>query len=223
MNDERKLRDKFPPGTDIIIEYANEEGAIQKDTTSIEDLEGEYLVLNTPQENNTPAVIIEGQELTLRHVKDPDSKAYVTSVFVIENRPDNKLLLVCNNPREISHTSLRRFTRYDVELPASLIFDDIIIYGKTVDLSLSGCNLALEENKDYDIQGKVDLTININQGAEIIVTVEVTRCYEISEGRKNGLALVFYEMTEATRESLKDFLFQCQLLEKGILGGKQND
>jgi len=220
MNNELKLREHFPPGSEIIVEYVNEAGIILKGVTAIEDLEGEYLVLNTPLENGNPVDILEGQELTLRHFEDPVNKAYVTSVFVIERRSNNRLLLVCCNPREIKDTSLRRFTRYYVEMPVTYALNGKTISGRTVNLSLSGCNIIADNARGYNLGDKIELALNLNSDSDVIILAEVIRVYDIPVIGETGVAFSFCGMNEEMRETLKDYLFQCQLLEKGILGSK---
>ena len=117
MDSQELIEKIFSPGSRVIIEYVDAQKAIVNCSTRVEDLEGLYLVLQAPLVENIPVVFRESQELTLRRLDDQKKEAYLTNVFVIDIRQGKIPLLVCSKPQKIEKTSLRRFSRFGVDLP----------------------------------------------------------------------------------------------------------
>ncbi|HSW35765.1 MAG TPA: flagellar brake domain-containing protein [Candidatus Limnocylindrales bacterium] len=130
------LRNIFPPSSEVVVEFVNQVGVLEKYLSRVEDLESDYLLLQTPLVDKVPVLILEGQELTLRRLEVRSKQVYVVSVFVIENRPGKIPLLVCSKPKEINKISFRRFFRFKVDLPLVYTAGRIAFSGRVTDLSL---------------------------------------------------------------------------------------
>jgi c-di-GMP-binding flagellar brake protein YcgR len=210
--DEIRLEEAFSPGAMVTCEVVVKKGLIKKYETSVDDIEKEYLVLKSPVSNNTPVEFEEGQELTLRRKEDKKKQAYVTNVFVIENRAGQVPLLVCSKPREIGKTSLRRYSRFNVELPCSYVTGKISAKGQLNNLSLTGCRLEVSPGPHISKGVLMDLNITLPGEQKISFRAEVVRIYETADEAIIDIALEIREITSEMQDKLRTFLFGQQLM-----------
>ena len=212
MGDNDLLQELFHPGSIIKMEYTAEKDATKIYETKVEDLESEYLVLQSPVEDGKPVLIDEGRELTLWCEKKIDNQAYVTNVFVVENRPGEIPLLVCCKPQQIEKASLRRYSRFKVDLPCSCSLKKEVLEGRVVDISRSGCSVEFASSRQFSEGDILDLEIEIPGGSKLAFSGEVVRVLDAVPPGKNKIALEIKEMTAEMDEELKNYLFQCQLM-----------
>lgn len=213
MAEDLLLEKAFNPGSTVTLEFAESGGSIKRYQTKVEDIEFEYLVLQTPVVNSIPIPIQEGQELTLRRLEESLNQAYVTNVFVIENRPGKIPLLICSKPREIGKTSMRRFTRFRADLPFCYTrAGEEPITGRLVDISLSGINGVIAAEQPVKEGTLLAVTVYLPGESELSMTGEVVRLYQIPENGKIGLAVDIREISSTMMEVLKNYLFQRQLM-----------
>jgi len=212
MGDNDLLQELFHPGSIIKMEYTAEKGATKIYETKVEDLETEYLVLQTPVENSVPVIIDEGRELTLWCKKKMDNQAYVTNVFVVENRSGEIPFLVCCKPQQIEKTSLRRYSRFKVDLPCSCSLKKEVLKGRVVDISRNGCSVEFALGRRFSEGDILDLEIEIPGNSRLIFSGEVVRRLDAGSPGKSRIALEVREMTAEMDEVLKNYLFQCQLM-----------
>lgn len=215
MEYEGLIESVFAPGNRLTLEYANDKGVVKNYNTEVEDLEGTYLILQAPlMKDNNPVSFRESQELTLRRLNDEKSELYVTNVFVIDVRQGKVPLLVCSKPKQIDRTSLRRFSRFPVNLPVRYCLqDDNYHYGRLSDLSLTGCYLMTDEDEKVDEGSILKLMLAIPGEGEIQVEGIIIRI------DKTGIAIDYHNLDEEKREILYSYIFQLQLTGDTILGG----
>ncbi len=213
----------FAPGKKVLIEFVSDKFNVNSYQTFVEDLEGAYLVLQAPLINDKPVSFQESQELTLRRIEQQEQEAYVTNVFVIDVRQDNVPLLVCSKPKKIDRTSLRRFTRFNVNLPLKykLQKNGSSLSGRINDLSLSGCYALVSPDAGIEAGSSLDIYITM-PGEEAPLDLKAT-VIRIDQQRENnepliGLALDYEELTYEKRETLYYYIFQLQLTCDSILG-----
>lgn len=219
MEDEGLVEMVFAPGNRLILEYADGKGVVKNYSTEVEDLEGTYLVLQAPlMKDDNPVSFRESQELTLRRVDDEKNELYVTNVFVIDVRQGKIPLLVCSKPKQIDRTSLRRFSRFPVNLPVRYYRpkDDNNYYGRLSDLSLTGCYLLTDEDEKVDEGSILKLMIAIPGEGEIQLEGKIIRI------DKTGIAIDYHKLDEEKREKLYGFIFQLQLTGDTILGSSSD-
>lgn len=224
MVDERLVEMVFAPGNRLILECADDKGAIKNHRTVVEDLEGSYLILQTPFKNEGRYVSFrESQELTLRRIDGEKGELYVTNVFVIDVRQGKVPLLVCSKPKKIDKTSLRRFSRFSVSLPAKycLSKQGDYFFGRLHDLSLTGCYLITDQEEKIDEGLMIKLMLAIPGEGEIEVEGKVERIDKTpdTEGNKTGIAIDYHKLDEEKREIIYSYIFQLQLTGDTILGG----
>jgi len=212
MGENDFLQELFHTGAPVRLNLAADKNSIKGYDTKVEDLESEYLVLQSPVEDGKPVLIDEGRELTLWCKKKMDNQAYVTNVCVIENRPGEKPLLVCCKPKQIEKTSLRRYSRFKVDLPCSFSFKQEVLEGRVVDISRIGCSVELESDSKFFEGDILELSIEIPGGSKLAFSGEVVRLLEAVPPGKHKIALEIKEMTAEMDEELKNYLFQCQLM-----------
>ncbi len=218
------LRQLFYPGAIVSIEFVVDKDMVKSYDTRVADLEKEYLVLQSPEDNGVPVQFEEGRELTLWCESEQDKQAYVTSVFVIENRPGKVPLLVCCKPHKFERSSMRRYSRYEVELGCVCTTDGITASGQVTDISLGGCRVELDlVSKNFDEDPRrfskdiatglnFNTVITIPDQPELTFTGQAARVFEPGSHQKLGLALEIREISTEMRELLKNYLFQCQLM-----------
>lgn len=207
------LEKAFKPGSTVTLEFAVSGGLIKRYQTKVEDIECEYLVLQTPVVNCIPIPIQEGQELTLRRLEESLNQAYVTNVFVIENRPGKIPLLICSKPHEIGRTSMRRFTRFSADLPCLYSrAGEEPVTGRLVDISLSGINGVIAEERPIKEGTLLAVTVYLPGDSELTMTGEVVRLYQTPVNGKIGLAVDIREISSTMLEVLKNYLFQRQMM-----------
>ncbi len=223
MQDSDMIEKLFAPGKKILVDCVDNQMNVNSYQVLVEDLEGAYLVLQTPIANGKPVSFQESQELTLRNLDQQMHESYVTNVFVIDVRQDKVPLLVCSKPKKIDRMSLRRFTRFGVNLPFNykLEKDDLNLTGRINDLSLSGC-YALVKPDDRIKAGSV-LEIIIAMPGEVTTLNVKARVIRVDHPAENeetltGLALDYEELSEIDRETLYYYIFQLQLTCDSILG-----
>lgn len=222
MDDDSLVETVFAPGNKLLLEYADKKKLVRKYNTVVEDLEGSYLVLQAPLEDGNPVTFRESQELTLRRVDDEKNEVYVTNVFVIDVRQGRIPLLVCSKPKKINKTSLRRFSRFNVNLPVKYCFkkEDKLYAARLNDLSLTGCYIVTETNTDLDEGAMIELIISIPGEAEVKIESKVIRIDESeTEGNDIGIAIDYHHLDNVNREVLYSYIFQLQLTGDTILGG----
>ncbi len=220
------LKQLFYPNARVTLEFVAEKNMVKSYQTTVEDLEKEYLVLHCPLDEEKPVYIEEGRELTLWCEMDRDEIAYVTSVFVVETRKGEMNLLVCCKPQKFQRSSLRRYTRFEVDLACTIIASDLSFTGRLIDISLGGCcidiNSSLREFDKSNSQTTENLApgtsckilVSIPGQPELVFTAEATRFLAQDNGKRVGLAFEITEISGEKRELLKDFLFQCQLMNQ---------
>jgi len=217
------LKRLFYPGAEVNLEFVDEKNLFKNYDTLVEDLEKEYLVLQAPADRDKYLQLEEGRELTLWCEADWEKLAYVTSVFVIENRPGTVPLLVCCKPQRFERSSLRRYTRYEVDLGCVCTADSISTSGRVTDISLGGCCVELElVSRDSEFgteDASSELTMGLNfhtvitipDQPELVFIGQAARIFSADEG-KPGLALEIREISSENKEVLKNYLFQLQLM-----------
>ncbi len=217
------LKRLFYPGAKVNLEFVDERDLVKNYDTLVEDLEKQYLVLQAPFDGVNYLQLEEGRELTLWCEADRDKQAYVTSVFVIETRPGNVPLLVCCKPQRFERSSLRRYSRYEVDLGCVCSADGITASGRVTDISLGGCCVELELVSRDSEAGTEDASSELTAGLyfhtvitipdqpELVFNGQAARIFKTGEG-KPGLALEIREMSLAKKEVLKNYLFQLQLM-----------
>ncbi len=208
----------FSPGSRVVIEFSDQGGFVRNCTTQVEDIEGMYLVLQTPVVNNQTLKFQESQELTLRRLDDVVKEAYVTNVFVIDIRQGKVPLLVCSKPKKINKTSLRRFSRFGVNLPLEYVVDQSQGKGQLNDLSLTGCYAEIELCPDIIAGSVLKLNVHIPGESGVQVFGKVIRVDQLDGNSCVGVAIDYTEVNEKTRESLYNYIFQLQLTTDSILG-----
>ncbi len=213
----------FAPGKKVLIECVDSQMNANSYQTLVEDLEGAYIVLHTPTINGKSISFQESQELTLRCLDQQKQESYVTNVFVIDVRQDKTPLLVCSKPKKINKTSLRRFTRFDVNLPFNYKVqkDDLNLTGRVNDLSLSGCYALVNPDDRLKDGSVLELIIAMpGEGSALNLKARVIRKDEPIKNEKPlvGLALDFEDLASSERETLYYYIFQLQLTCDSILG-----
>ncbi len=218
------LESLFYPGAGVKIELVIAGNPAGPYITRVEDLEKEYLVLESPLDRGEYVHIEEGWELTLRCEKDDCRQAYVTSVFVIECQPGKIPLLVCCKPKRFERSSLRRYSRYDVDLSCVFASGGITAPGRVADISLGGCLMELDFIPPAAETGSPDAPLFLRAGQEYHAVIDIqdqpdlefkaraVRVVNNNGGEKVGLGLEICEIAAEKKEVLKNFLFQCQLL-----------
>ncbi len=223
MIEQNLVENIFPPGSRIILEYVDLDNIAKSCGTRIEDIEGEYLVLQTPIIDNYPLAVRESQELTLRRLDDKKMEAYVTNVFVIDVRQGKIPLLVCSKPRKIDRTSLRRFSRFGVDLPMLYSSDDTGGEGYVCDLSLSGCYAMIKPNPKIGADSVLNLSFTISGETDVVIVGRVIRTDVINGNNDIGVAIEFNDLSNSLQELLYNYIFQLQLTADGILGSSPRD
>lgn len=223
MQDPDMVNKLFTPGKKVLIACIDKMIDIKSYQTRVEDLEGAYLVLQTPVIKGKAVSFQESQELTLRLIEQQKQEAYMTNVFVIDVSQDKMPLLVCSKPTKIDRTSLRRFTRFDVNLPLNYKIqkDDECFSGRINDLSLSGCYALVNPDPRLKVGANLDLYVTIpGEGSTLNLKSRVIRIDEPAENDKDliGLALDYDEIPDSERETLYYYIFQLQLTSDSILG-----
>lgn len=213
----------FRPGVEVNFEFVTDNNLVKSYNTRVEDLEQEYLVLQSPLEQGQFVQIEEGQELTLWCETGQNRQAYVTSVFVVENRPGEVPLLVCCKPRQLEQGSLRRYSRYRVDLGCVCTGAGLVASGRVTDISLGGCRMELDLVTSDSEKGTTKVSglltpglsfqtmVNIPDQPELVFDGRATRVFDPADKSKVGLALDIYQIASDKKEILKYFLFQCQL------------
>ncbi len=218
MSEEEKIEKIFSPGNRVVIEYSDHSGSIKSCATQVEDIEGMYLVLQTPVVNNQTLKFQESQELTLRRLDDEMKEAYVTNVFVIDIRQGKVPLLVCSKPKKINRTSLRRFSRFGVNLPLEYAVAMLEGKGQLNDLSLTGCYAEIELSPEISEGTVLELKVVIPGESGVKVFGKVIRVDHVDGNSCAGVAIDYTEVDENARESLYNYIFQLQLTTDSILG-----
>ncbi len=207
----------FASGNKLLVEFVNDQNVMNSLQTKVEDLEGEYLVLQVPMVNNVPVSFCESQELTLWRLEKQNQQAYVTNVVVIDICQGENELLVCSKPVTIDRTSLRRFYRFDVDLPFRYRTQDNEIErsGRIKDLSLSGCYALINPDSQVDEGTLLELVVNMpGKGSELALNGNVARTDIPAEGEEylTGLAIDYQDLSDEERETLYYYyIFQLQL------------
>ncbi len=212
MGEDDLLKELFHPGAAVKLEYMEKKDAIRAYSTRVEDLESEYLVLRSPTEKGKPVSIEEGCELTIWCEKKLVNQAYVTNVFVVENRPGNNPLLVCCKPKKIARTSLRRYARFTVELSCFLNIDGRLVEGRLIDISRSGCGIEIDQELQLPEGSFLEISIDIPGETGLVFSGEAVRITGADSGEKSKVALDIREISAGMKEVLHNYLFQCQLM-----------
>lgn len=223
MQDSNMIEKLFAPGKKVLVECVDNQMNVNSYQTLVEDLEGAYLVLQTPTINNKTASFQESQELTLRRIEQQELEAYVTNVFVIDVRQDKVPLLVCSKPKKIDRTSLRRYTRFAVNLPLyyKVQSDDANLSGRINDLSLSGCYALIKPDARIEAGSVLDLSITMpGEDSTLDLKCRVVRVDQPADSEEPliGLALDYEKLSDLERETLYYYIFQLQLTCDSILG-----
>ncbi len=222
MGNENLVEVLFAPGKKLLIEFIDDEKKLKSYQATVEDLEGAYLVLQAPVVNGVPVPFRESQELTLRRLDSEAEEVYVTNVFVIDVRQGKVPLLVCSKPKKFDRSSLRRFSRFDVNLPVTYKSPqrEAELSGTINDLSLSGCYLLIEPDPLVTEGDVLDLVIGMPaDSSELNLKGRVIRVDNPAEEgtRLIGLAIDYVNLSEADRETLYYYIFQLQLTSDSIL------
>lgn len=212
MRKENLFMKLFYRGAAVKMEFVLEKDVLKNYQTIVEDIEDQYLVLLTPLVDKKAVYIEEGQELTLRFESDEKKQAYITSVFVIENRPGKVPLLVCCKPEEISRTSMRRYARFSVDLKCDLVVDEVEIKGRVTDISMSGCCVEIARGQGVKENDNLRIVISTPDFDRLEFTGEMIRFYSATANERVGLAIDIREIKTGMLEVLKNYLFQLQLL-----------
>lgn len=215
MTDNSVFIKLFHPGSAVNLEYATDRGSLEQYDTIVEDVENEYLILRSPLDDENKVVLIEeGRELTLRCIENKARQAYVTNVFVIENRPGRIPLLVCCKPHKIARTSLRRYSRFNVELPCSCQAGTASFEGKVVNISLSGCRVETGAHGALPEGTGIEIEIENLSNTLLSFKGELAREQDTGDSKKTIYAVNITEITGEMHEALKNYIFQCQLLQQ---------
>ena len=223
MKKEGRIEQIFSPGSRVIIEYSDHSGSVKTCATQMDDIEGMHLILQTPVVNNQTLKFQESQELTLRLLDDEMKEAYVTNVFVIDIRQGKVPLLVCSKPKKINGTSLRRFSRFRVNLALEYTVEKAGGKGQLNDLSLTGCYAELELCPEIREGSALVLKVVIPGESGVRVCGKVVRVDHPDGKSRAGVAIDYTEVDENARERLYNYIFQLQLTTDSILGMQAND
>ncbi len=208
----RLIEEIFCPGSTVELEFVRDDGFVARHSTRVTDLEKEYIVLQAPVLRGVTIHIEEGRELTLRKREDRYKQAYVTSVFVVENRPGRTPAVVCTKPKEIDRTSLRRYSRFNAGLDCHCRINKKIYSGQAADLSMCGARVILDQSESLEKGAVLDLTIELPDGAKLIFSGEAVRVGETGEPNKLVVAVDIREISADMHEALKNHLFHSQLM-----------
>lgn len=220
MDNQELIEKIFSPGSRVIVEYVDAQEAIVNCSTRVEDLEGLYLILRAPLVENIPIVFRESQELTLRRLVDQKKEIYLTNVFVIDIRQGKNPLLVCSKPQKIEKTSLRRFSRFGVDLPVKYTIGKTSGSGMLSDLSLNGCYALTDKDPQVNEGVVLNLSVSIPGEADIVVKGKVIRIDHLADSGKVGLAVDYHEISDAVKETIYNYIFQLQLTSDRFFGVK---
>ncbi|MFO7952482.1 MAG: PilZ domain-containing protein [Bacillota bacterium] len=208
------LNELFHPGAPVQMEFVVNKDSIKCYRIRVEDLEHEYLVLRSPIEKGEAISFEEGRELTLWCEKELFNQAYVTNVFVVENRPGDNPLLVCCKPQKIDQTSMRRYFRFSVDLNCSFEFEGHSVEGKVVDISRSGCSIEFDPGLHPSEGSFLEILINFPGDRPLGFTGKVARVAKNGSGKESCFALEIKEITRDMDEVLNNYLFKCQLMNQ---------
>ncbi len=219
------VEDVFRPGDNVMIEYIDRGGIIKNYKTRVEDLDSEFLLLQMPIIKRVPVRVREGIELTLWRKEDRKKQAYVTNVYVIENRPGKVSLLVCSKPKKITVASRRRFFRCSVKMPFQYNVDKNSAGGTVTDLSLSGLYALVDPDPQLREGVFLDMSIEVPGESDLSLVGEVIRSHNLAGNKVLGIAVDFREITEGMQDILNRYLFQRQreLIMKGVLFNEEDD
>ncbi len=223
MGEKGLLEKVFAPVSSIMIEYVDPRGVLKNCSTRVEDLEESYIILRAPYVKGHPERFFESQELTLRRLDSEQKEAYVTNVFVIDVRQGETPMLVCSKPKKINKTSLRRFSRFSVNMPFTYIYpkQGQERTGDICDLSLGGCYALIDPEPELKEGTAMQLLIDIQgDGNMLSLKGRVLRIDELDEGDKGriGIAVDYYQLTDEMLEKLYGYIFQLQLTHDRISG-----
>lgn len=218
MTDHNLKEAAFAPGNRITVEYVDLDSVVKTCATTVEDLEENYLVLKTPLIEGQPAAFKESQELTLSKLDDKTKAVYVTNVFVIDIRQGKVPLIVCSKPLKIERTSLRRYSRFGVDLPVLYSGSKTGGEGYICDLSLSGCYCVLKPNPKMIAEESLYLSFSIPGVSDVTVSAKIVRVDKMQDQEDHGVAFEFVDPGGSLQELLYGYIFQLQLTEGSILG-----
>lgn len=219
------VEDVFRPGDNVMIEYIDRGGVIKNFKTRVEDLENAFLVLQMPIIRRAPVRIREGVELTLWRKEDRKKQAFVTNVYVIENRLGKVSLLVCSKPKKITVASRRRFFRCSVKMPFQYKTEKSSASGTVTDLSLSGLYALIDPDPNVREGALLEMTIEVPGESDLNLVGEIIRAHNLTGSKVLGIAVDFREITEGMQDILNRYLFQRQreLIMKGVLFNEEKD
>ena len=217
MDKDELIKKLFLPGSKVIIEYVDVQGAIKNCSTLVEDLEGSYLVLQEPAVEKAEGAFRESQELTIRRLDGLHQEAYVTNVFVIDIRQGKTPLLVCSKPNKIEKTSLRRFSRFNANLICSYLAQGKSGSGQLDDLSLNGFYAVIDPDPQVGEGDVLQFSVTIPGEEDIVMNGKVIRVDQLTKKSKLGLAVDCHEVSDEARETLYNYIFQLQLTADSIL------
>ena len=215
--DESLLDTLFASGNKLFVEFVNDQNTLNSLQTTVEDLEGEYLVLKTPVVKDAPVSFRESQELTLWCLEKHNQQAYVTNVVVIDVCQGDNELLVCSKPVKIDKTSLRRFSRFDVNLPFRYKVKDNEVErsGRIKDISISGCYALINPDPQVEKGTLLEFIVAVpGKSSELVLNVNVIRIDIPAKGEQylTGLAIDYQDLLDDDRETLYYYyIFQLQL------------
>lgn len=215
----------FRPGDNIMIEYVDRGGVIKNYKTRVEDLDSEFLLLQMPIVRRVPVRIREGIELTLWRKEDRKKQAYVTNVYVIENRPGKVSVLACSKPKKITVASRRRFFRCSVKMPLQYSIEKSAESGTVTDLSLSGLYALIDPDPQVKEGVFLNMAVEVPGESDLNLVGEVIRSHNLAGSKVLGIAVDFREITEGMQDILNRYLFQRQreLIMKGVLFNEEED
>ncbi len=214
MGEDNLYKELFYPGAKVKLRFVEVKDIIKYYETRVEDLENEYLILQAPIYDSTPVTIKEGQELTLQCENERSKQAYLTSVFVIENRLGKIPLLVCCKPRVIDKISLRRYSRFIVDIACAYYTDNTKVNGRVTEISLGGCCVEIDRDPRICEGAELQLVINISDDSQLVFTGEVIRTFDATRDEDFGFALEIRNITRDMHKVLENHIFQCQLMCK---------
>lgn len=219
------VEDVFRPGDNVMVEYVDRGGVIKNYKTRVEDLDNEFLVLQMPIIRRVPVRIREGVELTLWRKEDRKKQAYVTNVYVIENRSGKVSLLVCSKPKKITVATRRRFFRCSVKMPFQYTAEKSFASGTVTDLSLSGLYALIDPDPQVREGALLEMTIEVPGESDLNLIGEIIRAHNLAGSKVLGIAVDFREITEGMQDILNRYLFQRQreLIMKGVLFNEEKD
>jgi len=100
----------------------------------------------------------------------------------------------------------RRHERVPVELVVSFMFKTQKVAARTIDLSMSGCYVAVD-GSILQPGDRLTLDVSLHEGDELELAAEVMwLAFQESQGKPPGAALQFVAMTNTDRQRLKDRL-----------------